>query len=104
MDAAGGCDSEVSGTSQGYVLGVLGATVKKPRAIQSFSGLPLILAACCSCRLGTGCSILPSEAAYGEGWMKPKHHWQMDVPRHTQRDGLVLDAFVIERTHLAVKA
>jgi len=42
--------------------------------------------------------------AYGARWLKPKHHWQLDVPRQIFRDGLVLDAFVIERTHLAVKA
>ena len=43
-------------------------------------------------------------AAYGTALIKPKHHWQLDVPRQIERDGLVLDAFVIERTHLAVKA
>jgi hypothetical protein len=44
------------------------------------------------------------KAAYGEARLKPKHHWQLDVPRQLQRDNMVLDAFVIERTHLAVKA
>ena len=42
--------------------------------------------------------------AYGETKLKPKHHWQLDVPRQLERDGMVLDAFVIERTHLAVKS
>ena len=44
------------------------------------------------------------QAAHGDGSVRPKHHWQLDVPRQLARDNLVLDAFVIERTHLAVKA
>lgn len=43
------------------------------------------------------------QVAHGEAFLKPKHHWQLDVPRQFQRDGCVLDAFVIERTHLNVK-
>lgn len=43
-------------------------------------------------------------AVYGEGHVRPKHHWMLDVPAQLRRDGLVLDAFVIERTHLQVKA
>jgi hypothetical protein len=42
--------------------------------------------------------------AYGSRFIKPKHHWQMDVAMQILRDGLVLDAFVVERGHLAVKA
>jgi hypothetical protein len=42
-------------------------------------------------------------AAYGEGHLKPKHHWLMDVPPQLKRHSLVLDAFVVERNHLMVK-
>jgi hypothetical protein len=41
--------------------------------------------------------------AYGTDHIKPKHHWMMDIPRQLVRDGCVLDAFVIERSHLVVK-
>jgi hypothetical protein len=41
--------------------------------------------------------------AYGTQYVKPKHHWTLDVPAQIRRDGLVLDAFIIERTHLLVK-
>ena len=44
------------------------------------------------------------KAAYGNRFIKPKHHWQLDVAAQILRDGLVLDAFVVERGHLAVKA
>ena len=43
-------------------------------------------------------------AAWGTDRLKPKHHWMMDIAAQVRRDGVVLDAFVIERTHLAVKA
>lgn len=41
--------------------------------------------------------------AHGQKHIRPKHHWQLDVPRQLCRDNCVLDAFVIERAHLAVK-
>ena len=44
------------------------------------------------------------KAAYGTALMKPKSHWALDVPSQICRDRMVLDAFVIERTHLRVKA
>jgi hypothetical protein len=44
------------------------------------------------------------KAAYGEGRIKPKHHWLWDVALQLLRDGLVLDAFVVERNHLSIKA
>ena len=44
------------------------------------------------------------KAAYGETFLKPKHHWQLDVPSQLHRDQLVLDAFVVERTRSQVKA
>jgi len=43
------------------------------------------------------------QAVYGDLAIKPKHHWQLDVPDQIRRDGMVLDAFIIERTHLTVK-
>jgi len=43
-------------------------------------------------------------AAYGSGGIRPKHHWNFDIPGQVVRDGAVLDCFIIERTHLAVKA
>ncbi len=42
-------------------------------------------------------------AAYGAGHVKPKHHWMMDVPGQIRSDGILVDAFVIERIHLRVK-
>ena len=42
-------------------------------------------------------------AAYGTSLLKPKHHWQLDVPAQIRRSSMVLDAFVIERNHLLVK-
>lgn len=47
--------------------------------------------------------LVKHKLAYGVTNIKPKHHWQLDVPEQIRRDGLVLDAFVIERTHLRVK-
>jgi len=44
------------------------------------------------------------QTLYGTAYLKPKHHWMLDVPAQVVRDGIVLDAFVIERTHLRVKA
>ena len=43
------------------------------------------------------------KAAYGTQYIKPKLHWLLDIPQQLTRDKLVLDAFVIERTHLTVK-
>jgi hypothetical protein len=42
-------------------------------------------------------------AAHGTGYVKPKHHWMADVSSQLRRDKCVLDAFIIERRHLAVK-
>jgi len=41
--------------------------------------------------------------AYGDGHIKPKHHWLLDVPNQFRRDSLIIDALVIERNHLLVK-
>ena len=43
-------------------------------------------------------------SAYGTSHVKPKHHWLFDCAAQVARDGLVLDAFIIERRHLAVKS
>ena len=42
--------------------------------------------------------------AYGSSHVKPKHHWLQDIPSQLSRDQLVLDAFIVERGHLKVKA
>jgi hypothetical protein len=42
--------------------------------------------------------------AYGDRYVKPKHHWMQDVAPQIAADNLVLDAFVIERVHLRIKA
>ena len=36
-------------------------------------------------------------AAYGNGSIKPKHHWNADLAGQIVRDNVVLDLFVIER-------
>ena len=41
--------------------------------------------------------------AYGDAKVRPKNHWNLDVPPQISRDQLVLDMFVVERTHLKVK-
>jgi hypothetical protein len=41
--------------------------------------------------------------AYGEGHLRPKHHWLLDMPPQSKRHSLVVDACVVERTHLVVK-
>jgi hypothetical protein len=43
------------------------------------------------------------QLAYGIRHIRPKHHWMMDVAAQLVRDECVLDAFIIERTHLVVK-
>lgn len=44
------------------------------------------------------------KAAYGDQYIRPKHHWMLDVPDQVIKDGMVLDAFVLERHHSLVKA
>eukprot|EP00974_Lingulodinium_polyedra_P045137 4329648-Lingulodinium_polyedra.AAC.1 len=41
--------------------------------------------------------------AYGAAFVKPTHHWLLDIPAQLHRDGPVLDAFVVERTRVVVK-
>ena len=40
---------------------------------------------------------------YGDTHVLPKRHWMLDTPAQFLKKSVVLDAFVIERTHLAVK-
>lgn len=42
--------------------------------------------------------------AYGDRYIKPKHHWLLDVASQIRRHQLVLDAFIVERIHLRIKA
>ena len=42
--------------------------------------------------------------AYGTEHIRPKHHWMFDIPKQVKTDNCVLDAFVVERRHLRVKA
>lgn len=42
-------------------------------------------------------------AVYGTSHLVPKHHWLLDIPPQLGRDAMVLDCFVVERTHLVVK-
>lgn len=43
-------------------------------------------------------------AAYGDSHIKPKHHWALDIAEQLRAHDCVLDAFIIERIHLQVKA
>jgi hypothetical protein len=43
-------------------------------------------------------------AIYGDGHARLKHHWLVDCLQQSLRDGLALDALVIERMHVALKA
>ena len=43
------------------------------------------------------------QRAYGVQYVRPKHHWNMDVPQQVSRDSRIVDAFIIERIHLQVK-
>jgi hypothetical protein len=44
------------------------------------------------------------KVCYGGQHLKPKHHWLLDLGPQVRRDGMVLDAFVVERQHLLVKS
>lgn len=44
------------------------------------------------------------QVAYGSTRLRPKHHWMQDVPQQVLVDGMVVDAFVVERIHLRIKA
>ena len=44
------------------------------------------------------------KSAYGVEHIKPKHHYMFDVASQWERHAEVVDAFVIERLHLRVKA
>ena len=40
---------------------------------------------------------------YGTEWVKPKHHFMLDIPEQITQFNAVLDCFVTERCHLKVK-
>ena len=61
------------------------------------------LAASASLQSAISLHLALNQQAYGGDGIKPKHHWQMHIPKQIARDGLVLDAFVIERKHLSIK-
>ena len=42
--------------------------------------------------------------AYGDRLIKPKHHWLLDVVSQIRRHQTVLEAFIVERIHLRIKA
>jgi hypothetical protein len=44
------------------------------------------------------------KVCYGGQHLKPKHHWMLDLGPQVRRDRMILDAFVVERQHLLVKA
>jgi hypothetical protein len=43
------------------------------------------------------------KVAYGTEMIKPKHHWQQDVPAQIKQDGIVIDGWIVERLHLRTK-
>ena len=43
------------------------------------------------------------QLAYGTRLVRPKHHWNFDIPNQLARDRCLLDAFITERIHLQVK-
>jgi hypothetical protein len=42
--------------------------------------------------------------AYGSDWTRPKNHYAYHVPDQAERDGMLLDTFVLERKHQPIKA
>jgi len=43
------------------------------------------------------------QRVYGTRLVRPKHHWNFDIPDQLAKDGCLLDAFIVERIHLQVK-
>jgi hypothetical protein len=43
-------------------------------------------------------------SAYGRDYLRPKHRWLVDIGSQLARDRQVIDCFIVERQHLAVKA
>ena len=56
--------------------------------------------------IGTACERFLSShlEVYGEDLVRPKHHWLLDIASQVRHHGMILDAFIIERQHLLVKA
>jgi hypothetical protein len=42
--------------------------------------------------------------AYATQAVRPKHNWMLDAPAQLRRNNCVVDAYIIERNHLVVKA
>ena len=42
--------------------------------------------------------------AYGRTSFKPKHHWSMHLPQQYEKDGMLVDTFVLERKHKSLLA
>ena len=55
-------------------------------------------------RLATMSHLRLHKIAYGTRGVKPKNHWQTHVPSQIRTDGIVFDAFLIERCHVLVKS
>jgi len=43
------------------------------------------------------------QLAYGSDCVKPKHHFAFHIPLQLERDGMILDTFVLERKHQPIK-
>lgn len=96
----------------------LGASVEHEKQLQSFNAACKVVDLLLHLKAGLAAAadaaaelenalqdhLALHRAAYGDNYIKPKHHWMLDVPSQLRRDGMVLDAFVVERTHLRVKA
>ena len=41
--------------------------------------------------------------AYGKSYLKPKHHWVIDIADQLGLDPFVIDCFVLERLHRRAK-
>ena len=44
------------------------------------------------------------KACYGNSVLRPKHHWNMDIPQQLAKAHCLIDTFVIERKHLLIKS
>jgi hypothetical protein len=50
------------------------------------------------------CHVRLHREAYGDDYIIPMHHFMHHVPPQLRRDGICIDAFVVERKHCKVKA
>ena len=99
---------------QHFVLTVVAPTGKPSKEIESFTSCCIVLRELQAIKKGMGSVETLQQAirnhmanfldAYGLDCFKPKHHFAMHLPAQIQRDGLVLDCFVLERKHQMIKA